>query len=174
MRAQQVQIKSPRQKYILCVCTYCRVKHKGHVLLALNKIGNGTTFEEFRKRLKIYVIFPFLSVLGQTRQTQGTRAWHNHVDLQLCFVYYVSGLKTVQWWASLVVQQLSSHVPLLSGPGFTRLLVRIPGAHMAPLGTPCCGRRPTQKVEEDEHRCQLRASLPQQKEEDWQQMLAQG
>ena len=29
-------------------------------------------------------------------------------------------------------------------------------------------------VEEDGHRCLLRASLPQQKEEDWQQMLAQG
>ena len=30
------------------------------------------------------------------------------------------------------------------------------------------------KVEEDGHGCELGASLPQQKEEDWQQMLAQG
>ena len=52
-------------------------------------------------------------------------------------------------------------------------LVWIPGADMAPLGKPRCGRRPTYKVEEDGHRYQLRASLPQQKEEDWQQ-LAQG
>ena len=52
--------------------------------------------------------------------------------------------------------------------------VWIPGVDMAPLGPLCCGRRPTYKVEEDGHRCQLSASLPQQKEEDWWWMLAQG
>ena len=51
--------------------------------------------------------------------------------------------------------------------------VQIPGAAMAPLDKPWCGRHPTYKVEEDGHGCYLRASLPQQKEEDWQQ-LAQG
>ena len=33
------------------------------------------------------------------------------------------------------------------------LPVRILGADMAPLGKPCCGRRPTYKVEEDGHGC---------------------
>ena len=32
-------------------------------------------------------------------------------------------------------------------------LVRILGVDMAPLGKPCCGRRPTYKVEEDGHGC---------------------
>ena len=54
------------------------------------------------------------------------------------------------------------------------LPVLILGADMAPLDKQCCGRRPTDKAEEDENGCELKPSLLQQKEEDWQQMLAQG
>ena len=65
-----------------------------------------------------------------------------------------------------MAQRLSAHVRF----GSRGLLVRILGAGMATLGKECCGRHPTyKKVEEDG----LRASLPQRKEEDWQQ-LAQG
>ena len=53
-------------------------------------------------------------------------------------------------------------------------LVQIPGADIRTAVKPCCGRHPRHKVEEDGHGCQLRASFPQQREEDWQQMLAQG
>ena len=48
------------------------------------------------------------------------------------------------------------------------LPIRIPGTDVAPLGKPCCGGRPTYKVKEDGHGCWLGASLPWQKEEDWQ------
>ena len=51
--------------------------------------------------------------------------------------------------AGPVVQQLSAHVPALAARGSP---VRILGVDMAPFGTPCCGRRPTYKVEEDGHR----------------------
>ena len=37
--------------------------------------------------------------------------------------------------------------------GAQGLPVRIPGVDMALLGKPCCGRRPTYKVEEDGHGC---------------------
>ena len=53
-------------------------------------------------------------------------------------------------WAGLVAQWLSMHVPLWVASGSP---VRIPGADMAMLGKPCCGRRPTYKVEEDGHEC---------------------
>ena len=33
------------------------------------------------------------------------------------------------------------------------LPIWISGADVALVGTPCCGRRPTYKVEEDGHRC---------------------
>ena len=61
---------------------------------------------------------------------------------------------------SLVVQWLSAQCYASAAWG---LPVRIPGADTVLRGKPCCGRRPTYKVEEDGHGCQLRASLPQKK-----------
>ena len=67
------------------------------------------------------------------------------------FGSHIVFLKIVLLGAGRVAQWLSSCVPLLGGPG---LPVQIPGANMAPLGKkPCCGRRPTHKVEADRHGC---------------------
>ena len=53
--------------------------------------------------------------------------------------------------AGLLAQWLSSHVPLLGGPGFTG---SDPGCgHGTAWQTPCCGRHPTYKVEEDRRVC---------------------
>ena len=41
------------------------------------------------------------------------------------------------------------------------------GADMAPLDRPCCGRSPAYEVEEDGHRCWLRANLPPKKNALW-------
>ena len=42
---------------------------------------------------------------------------------------------------------------LSSASGARGSLLWILGADMAPLGKPCCGRRPTYEVEEDGHGC---------------------
>ena len=53
-------------------------------------------------------------------------------------------------------------------------LSQIPGADLRTACQARLDRHPTYKAEEDGHGWSLRASLPQQKEENWQQMLAQG
>ena len=53
--------------------------------------------------------------------------------------------------AGRVVQWLSSHVPLLSGPRFTGSDPRY--GHGSAWQKPCCGRHPAHKVEEDGHGC---------------------
>ena len=53
--------------------------------------------------------------------------------------------------AGPVVQRLSTHVPLLGSPGFTGSDPR--HGHGTAWQKPCCGRRPTYKVEEDGHGC---------------------
>ena len=52
--------------------------------------------------------------------------------------------------------------------------VQILGADLALLIKPCCGRHPTYMYRKMGTDVKLRANLPEQKEEDWQQMLAQG
>ena len=73
--------------------------------------------------------------------------------------------------SGLMAQWLSSHVPLLGGPGCAG---SDPEFEHGTTWQPCCGRHPTSKVEEDGHGFELRARLPQQKEEDWQPMSVQG
>ena len=54
-------------------------------------------------------------------------------------------------------------------------LVQIQGADLHTAGQAMLWRCPTDKVEEDWHRCQLSNNLPQaKKKEGWQKMLAQG
>ena len=60
-------------------------------------------------------------------------------------------LKNLTQWAGQVAQQLVKCTHSASAAQGSP--VRILGADMAPLGTPCCGRRPTYKVEEDGHGC---------------------
>ena len=75
----------------------------------------------------------------------------NSTDTHTTTSVTFSGLKKSQvLGAGPVAQQLSAHVPLLGSPWF---LGSVPGVDMAPLGAPCCGRHPTNKVEEDGHGC---------------------
>ena len=91
---------------------------------------------------------------------------HENRQLILEMTFLKNILHKNSMGASPVAQRLSAHIALFSGPGSQ---VQILNADVALLGKkPCCGRRPTYKIEEDGHGCWLRASLPQQKEEDWQ------
>ena len=96
---------------------------------------------------------------------------HPLAILQCCFKDITLCKKCLKDRAGPVAQQLSLHI-LLRWPRVCWFRSRVQRYTL--LVRPCCGRRPTYKVEEDGHGCQLRASLPQQKEEDWRQMLPQG
>ena len=66
-------------------------------------------------------------------------------------------MEPLNYWKNLkklragpVAQRLRVHVSTSVALGSS---VPIPGAYMAPLGMPSCGRRPTYKIGEDGHGC---------------------
>ena len=77
----------------------------------------------------------------------------NHKESALGFFFFLVFKNSITG-ASPVALWLSVHVPLRRPQDrVVRQLVRIPGADVALLVKPCCGRRPTYKVEEDGHEC---------------------
>ena len=58
-------------------------------------------------------------------------------------------IKSTNKGAGLVAQRLSSHIPLFGGLGFVGSDAGC--RHGTAWQKPCCGRRPTYKVEEDGH-----------------------
>ena len=78
---------------------------------------------------------------------------------------YVRKQNKVRWWRTFELHFTEFKIYSWGWPGGAAvkfahsasaaqgLPVRIPGADTAPFGKPCCGRRPTYKVEEDGHGC---------------------
>ena len=77
---------------------------------------------------------------------------HRKIKAAVIFVWNLKLLKNMLTLlgAGPVAQRLSLHVPLLRGPGFAG---SDPGCGHGTAWQPCCGRRPTYKVEEDGHGC---------------------
>ena len=67
--------------------------------------------------------------------------------MKLCAVHMVKNSSSRGWPGGAVAKFARSALAARGSP------VQILGADMALLGMPCCGRRPTYKVEKDGHVC---------------------
>ena len=93
--------------------------------------------------------------MGEQKQPPNKFGYYNIVKLYNIFFYaeilescFFSSQKSASFWgrpSGAVVK--CAHFAFVAWGS----LVRIPGADIAPLGKPCCGMRPTYKVEEDGH-----------------------
>ena len=90
----------------------------------------------------------FLLILSLVKRRIKVYFWLVCCSLGHLEIWTLEGVEITRIGAGPVAQRLSAHVLLQRG-----LPVRIPGVDMALLGTPCCGRRPMYKVEEDGHGC---------------------
>ena len=83
------------------------------------------------------------NTLGSKEKSCGFLYWHHQINMSLDFTKTsVRGQP-----GGIAVKCAHSALAAWGSP------VQIPGADMAPLGKPCCGRRPTYAVEEDGHGC---------------------
>ena len=103
-------------------------------------------------------------------ESSGDDGGHGCKPRRTCLTPLNRGLKTVNSGAGRAEERFSAQVPI----GRPRFAGSDPVCAHGTAWNAMLWWRPTCKVEEDGHGCELRASLPQQKEEDWWQMLAQG
>ena len=145
----------------------CKMKVPFHVIFLLdNADQNRATSTIFVSSLERCAIFwKYFShnrrVCLQRRKSVSIKMISSNVCL-----FKVGTPGVCQRWLMLLYQkEMSSRCWLWGRPGGAAVkcarsasvgwgsLVWIPGVDRAPLGTPCYGRHPTYKVEEERHRC---------------------